>query len=377
MARMMQINGGTRLLWLRSRRDSMLKIDSERSLRMNSKLGLLCSIAALLGLLGCGGGNTGAASATSASVTVAELPASFLCDESAAFEKAEKIVVDSTQLEVQFPRTQTVAFETWPVRIDGSVFRLNVRISTPKPGTLIRGVWLYAHGIANYSAIPRENMDFDSVHESRATSLGYITMSVARRGNFGSDGAPGSPNYSTYLAQYRSRQISYSQFDDLLWGYHADSVIAAIDYMKTDARIAPYLDTIVLTGFSGGAETLLYAAAKSPIFAAARSKAMIRGAGRDSAFDTNPEAALGNNESMARLASTPGMVPALWYAGTVDPITSAGKLACAFGFYNSANGIGSKLAFLSGMGHGGAQMSSAAFQNTVTGYLRSRSMPGF
>ena len=110
---------------------------------------------------------------------------------------------------------------------------------------------------------------------------------------------------------------------------------------------------------------------------AARNKALIRGAGRDSAFDTNPEAALGNNESMAKLANVQGMVPALWYGGTVDPITSAGKLSCAFSFYNSAQGTGSRLIFLNGMGHGGSEMRTADFQNVVVSYLRLRSMPGF
>lgn len=344
---------------------------------MRSKLKLVGPTVALLGLLGCGGGTGGPAVTTSGSAPIAELPVGFACDELSAFSKAQKITADPTMPGAQFPYTQVVTFETWPVRIDGSVFRLNVRVAMPKQGTLIRGVWLYAHGIANLGAVPKEYMGFDIEHESRATSLGYITMCVARRGNYGSDGAPFSPDTGKWIDQYQSRQINYSQFDDLLWGYHADSVIGAMEYMKRDMRIAPYLDTIVLTGFSGGAETLLYAAARSSVFIAARNKAMVRGAGRDSAFDTNPEAALGNNESMARLASAPGMVPALWYGGTVDSTTSAGKLACAFGFFNSANAAGSKLIFLNGMGHGGIEMGSAAFQDTVTSYLRSRSIPGF
>lgn len=307
---------------------------------MDSKLNSLF-IAAILALVGCGGGSSETASTTSAPSSVSTLPTSFACGEASAFGKAEKITVDSTKLASQFPSDQVISFETWNVKIDGSAFRLNVRVAMPKAGIPIRGVWLYSHGIANYSAAPKESIDYDGVHESHATSLGYITMSVARRGNFGSEGTPSSPNRNTWVAQYQSRQINYSQLDDLQWGYHADSVIAAIEYMKTDTRIGPYLHTIVLTGFSGGAETLLYAAAKSPVFMAARNKALIRGAGRDSAFDTNPEAALGNNESMAKLANVQGMVPALWYGGTVDPITSAGKLSCAFSFYNSAQGTGS------------------------------------
>ena len=121
----------------------------------------------------------------------------------------------------------------------------------------------------------------------------------------------------------------------------------------------------------------MYVAAKSPVFKAATYKAMIRGAGRDSALDTNPEAALGNNESMANLSPVAGMVPALWYGGTVDPITGAGKLACAYSFYNANSGSGSKLVFINGMVHGGAELGTVAFQNAVLDYLKSRSLPGF
>jgi hypothetical protein len=321
-------------------------------------------------LSGCGGG-----SGVAANTTLAD----FACDESAAYAKATKLTVDLTKPAVSYP-DKLLLDTTWPwlVSIDGKEYSLWTRIVYPDPGVPIRGVWMYVHGInPAYTTASPSQLIYDAYEERRAWNLGYIAVSVARRGNFGSDGTPYSPNTATWVTQYQSRQITYAQVADLTWGYQADSVIAALNYMKNVSFLAPYLSNLVLSGFSGGAETVMYVAAKSPVFASATRKAIIRGAGRDSAYDTNPEAPPGYDESLYKLAAMPGVVPALWYGGTNDPITSPGKLACAFGFANHANAANSSLLFIDGMGHGGPETLTADFQNVVTGYLKSRGMPGF
>jgi hypothetical protein len=325
---------------------------------------LLISLAALL--TACGGGGGGGSSTPTTSYT---------CNETTALASVENIVPGPTI--TWYANGQVVTFETWTMNIEGVSHNISVRIAMPPAGVPPRGLWLYSHGMANFSALPKEQLDNDGYREQVGTDAGYIAVSVARRGNFGSTGTSGSPNYFTWLAEYQSRQISYSQLFDRMWGYQAETPVAALEYMKTDARFAPYLNNIVLTGFSGGAETLMYVAAKSSVFKSATKKAMLRGAGRDSGYDSNPEAVLGNNESMSNLSAVTSMTPSYWYVGSIDPITSPTRLACAHSFYNKANGAGSKLVFVTGAVHGGSEFYSPPFIASMKAHLQARGMPGF
>lgn len=326
-------------------------------------------------LVACGGGGGGGnSSGNSTAPTITD----FSCDETAALAKASKLTVDLAKPAIDYPYTFTLSPGGMLVTIDGKGYYLWARVVYPDPGVAIRGVWMYVHGIhPAYTTATLGQIVFDPYDERRAVSLGYIAVSVARRGNFGSEGTPYSPQTNDWVAQYQSHQITYAQLADLTWGYQADSVIGALNSMRQDLSIAPYLNNLVLAGFSGGAETVLYVAAKSPVFAAATHRAIIRGAGRDSALDHNPEAAPGYNESLYKLSSSAGIVPAFWYGGTADPITSAGKLSCAFGFSNQRNGVTSNFLLVNGMEHGGPETLTADFQANVMSYLKSRSMPGF
>lgn len=288
-------------------------------------------------------------------VNAQSLPTDYSCDPTVEAANAPRTAPLIFQLSPPPTNgTPTLTFERWPMLVDGQPNELNIAISNPAVGVPIRGVVITAHGIAPSfsSATPQDMANIYSYWYAQMAGRGYISVTVGRRGNFGSTGESLIDLVATgLLAKYHAGEIPYADLELAAWKYQSASLVAALQKMSTDPAYQPYLSTILLTGASGGANTVLQTAADSVVFQSATTKGLIRLTGADSAFDTNPDALPGVSEYSARIAKS--TTSSLWIIGEDDPITSAGQVACQFKFFNQAAGFPNSLYLVPGMGHGG------------------------
>lgn len=329
----------------------------------------------------CGGGGTETdGGGSSMAVPGAPAPAaSFACDMAAAASAAPK--APSIVSPLIFPAQATVApptVERWPVTISGQAHELNVLVSRPAASISIRGIVLKMHGHSPTLATLPPMAMLDQYWDGFVTGKGYVSVSVARRGNYGSTGERLVDVAATgLLAQYQAGQIPYADLSLAAWRYQSDSMVAALSRMAADPSFAPYMHTLILIGASGGAATVLQTAADSSVYKAAQKKALIRISGRDSVFDTNPDAAPGEYQYLSRIAASTS--PSLWLGGLDDPVTSAGNLSCEFRFFNEASGFVNQMYLIPGYGHGGFQelLSDALYPIVLRPYLVAQGLDGF
>lgn len=312
-------------------------------------------------LLGCGGGGgvpttstvlvpTGASLAGS----VPALVAGFACNENAEAALVPKVASVPYQF---IPANSNVGFEIKALRveIDGKSETLNFVIYSQVGGTALRGIALIAHG---HSPRYEKAEAFDLGAENYAVAhpflaKGFLPIVIARRGNFGSTGGrliDFAANGMT--SDYSKGLIDYSVLERAATEYQAASMTTILELLKNDVQLKLLMNQIIVVGTSGGAPTVLQFAADSQVFKSAKYRAVARVTGTDTAFDTNPDAALGARKYLSELAKKVD-VPSFWLGGTDDPITSFGKLACEYKFYSDGN-LSQKSMLLGspGFGHG-------------------------
>jgi len=268
--------------------------------------------------------------------------------------------------------------ERWSLVVGGSNHELNVKIVFPPAGAEINGVVFDLHGISpSQSVASVDNLSASSQQE--VVSRGYISIAVARRGNFGSTGqfAIGQTDQGTrLLADYQARRITYADLDLAAWRYQSDSMVAALQYASTLPEISAHLHSIILIGASGGAPTAIQTSVDSAVFRNATRKAIIRVTGNNSALDTNPEATPGSYEYYSKLA--PLSVSTFWAGGLLDPLTSPGILACQYRFFATNSPVQNSMILVPGWGHGSPQtLFSDQYYSYVRTYLVGLNFTGF
>ncbi len=327
---------------------------------------------------GCGGGaGTDGSSAGSIPIAPPAAPTSYDCDRSTSAALASHTLPFVRQYEPQTVAGTTV-FDRWAVQIEGQLHELNVAITRPPLHvTPIRGIAISVHGFSStLSTMPPSAM-VNSYWDAQMNARGYVAMSVALRGNYGSTGARLIDlSANGLLDQYQSRQIPYADVVQASIRYQSASVVAVLQNMGADPAYQPYLSTILLVGASGGANTVLQAAADSPVFQAATKRAIVRLTGLDSANDTNPEAGPSVSEFTARIAKD--TASSLWIGGADDPLTSIGQLACQFKFFDQASGFANSFYVVPGFGHGGpSDLFTPSISPVFKQYMVSRGFTGF
>ena len=338
------------------------------------KLIFSSGLIAILFVAGCGGGGGDGVAPPTAVVAANE--SSYACDKAIEAAKAPHASTFVAQYDPA-PPTDPHSFERWPLLIDEKGEELNVAISQPQVLVPVRGIVIIGHGHSASQATAAPSAMVDGYWDAQLTSRGYIVITVARRGNFGSTGQRHVDLDATgLLAKYQSRQISYADVELAATRFQSASLVAALQKISTDSRFQPYLSTILLIGASGGANTVLQTAADSPVFQVASKKALIRLTGLDSAGDTNPDALPGVSEYSARIAKN--TVSSLWVDGQDDPITSPGQLACQFKFFTQAAGFSNSFYIVPGLGHlGFSNLLSVTLSPILNGYMTSRGFAGF
>lgn len=345
-------------------------IDKITHVTRHHTLGLLVIFA----LVACGGGG-GGSSVTAVNATPTT---NYACDMTVSAAAATHTATYVSQPESLFVfSANTLTFEQWTVQIDDQSYDLNVAIARPPISTSIHGIVLNVHGFSPANATLPPAAMVNSYWDAQMNSRGYMSVSVALRGNFGSTGNRLADIVANgLLGQYQNKQISYADVELASIRYQSASVVAVLQKMSIDPAYQPYLPTIMLIGASGGANTVLQTAADSPVFQAAMKKALVRLTGLDSASDTNPEAGPGVSEYTARIAKN--TVSSLWIGGQDDPLTSIGQLACQFKFFDQAAGFPNFFYIVPGLGHGG---STDLFTPTISPvfkqYMVSRGFAGF
>jgi hypothetical protein len=271
-----------------------------------------------------------------------------------------------------FPATPAIGDLTaqrWAVTIERQSFELNAVVGRPAVGTTVKGVVLDMHGNSAAQETLSPTVLGNSIWHMYFVSRGYITVSVARRGNYGSTGERLINVVTTGLqASYSAGTIPYADISLASWRYQAASMVAALANMAGNPAFAPHLHTILLIGTSGGAATAVQTSVDSAVFRQAAQKALIRVTGRDSASDTNPDAGPGEYQYLSRIAAASS--PSLWIGGTDDPITAVGNLACEFKFFDESAGFENAMYLIPGFGHGGPEvlLSDRLFP-ILSGYL--------
>lgn len=322
----------------------------------------------LLALAACGGGggessgSSGGANATTATAAI-DSPSNYTCDKTVALSSAPR----TSAFEAVYPPitipTASLTTEQWSLSVGGEQNTLNVVIAKPDPSISIRGIVVVGHGnsAANSTQSPLAMVDQTLV--SQMASRGLIVFFVARRGNYGSTGARLFTVTNDLLSQYGAGKLVYADIESLTTKFQSDSLVAAMDQkIANDPVYRPFINTVLVIGASGGANTVLQTAADSSVFKAAINKGIIRLTGLDSAFDTNPDALPGVSQFGARIA--PGLVPSLWIGGEADTTTSPGQLACMFNAFNKAAGFPNTFYLVPGLGHLGF---SAIFTTSLIG----------
>lgn len=142
--------------------------------------GLTIATAVLVGA--CGGGD-GGPSANADALT---------CDQTAEALKVPRAPAIAPPIHYTLPPNYVTAsptYDRWKMTIGGMQNELNVAISRPANEASIVGIVIDAHGHAQWqeTATPQMMM-FDTFLHSQYVSRGYIAVTVARRGNFGSTG---------------------------------------------------------------------------------------------------------------------------------------------------------------------------------------------
>ncbi len=300
----------------------------------------------------------------------------YSCDEAAAASAAPKTAPIAFDRE-PWPSQASVSHERWALTIEGEHHELNVAIARPSSPMNPAGIVINGHGLSPSLKTAPPSAMVNLYWDSQFASRGYLSVTVGRRGNYGSTGSSLIDIVGTgLLAQYHAGQISYADLEQAAVKYQSASLVAALERIGADPAYQPYLSRIVLWGASGGAPTVLQTAADSAIFQAASSKAIVRLTGFDTAFDTNPDAAPGAREHLTRIA--PFASPTLWVGGVEDPITSFAKLSCEFIYFAAAAGFPNYFYGVPGLGHGGA---ADLFTRTLfpifSQYMAEQGFPGF
>lgn len=323
----------------------------------------------------CGGGGGG--SASTAPTVSPEIPASYACDTKTSAAAAPHTAPYINQFEAAASVASTTAFERWAMQIDGQPHELNMAIAKPPASMTTRGIVLHVHGFSPSLATQPPTAVANGYWDKHMNARGYISVSVALRGNYGSTGARLIDLVATgILAQYQAKQIPYADVVLASTRYQSASVVAVLHKMSTDPVFQPHLSTIMLVGASGGANTILQIAADSAVFQAATKKALVRLTGYDSANDTNPEAGPGVSEYTARIAKS--TASSLWIGGQDDPITSIGQLACQFKFFDLAAGFPNSFYVVPGLGHGGpSDLFTPSISPVFKQYMAARGFAGF
>ena len=237
-------------------------------------------------------------------------------------------------------------YERWPLVIDGVANELNIAIT--RPAGTPKGVVINGHGqsLAQATMLPSEMVV--NYWEKAIAGRGYISVTVARRGNYGSTGAM-VPSVTGTSA---SLQMAYFK-------YQSASLIAVLDKMATDPSYKPYLTAIILAGTSGGSDTVTQTASDSLVFKSAIKKAVIHvdgGVGTTIFTSSNQATNLINLNAMNEYGTVVGKTgtSSFWVVGDQDVVTSPPQVACQFKFYNQSAvsvGYSNTLFVVPGMGH--------------------------
>lgn len=140
----------------------------------------------VVGLSACGGGGPAATS-----MVLVPTSAYAACGMGTSAAAAAHTTAYTATYEPLFAfsglNTQTV--EKWTMQIDGQSYDLNVVISKPPVATAIRGIVVNVHGFSAANATLPPTAMTTTVWDGQMNQRGYLSVSVALRGNFGSTGA--------------------------------------------------------------------------------------------------------------------------------------------------------------------------------------------
>ncbi len=328
------------------------------------------SLSLSISLPGCGGG--GGSSTTNTPVVTPPNLIDYSCDPVTALVATQKTAAFVNQHEL-YPDTQlpVLTYERWILTVDGEPNELNVAILRPHQGTPILGVNMTNHGQSDDQATKPFSQGVNLYWMNQVARRGYISVAVARRGNFGSTG-------KMYYTQTDSQKLSDYYMN--LMKYQAASVMAVMDKMANDPAYKPYMSTVLLDGTSGGSDTVMQVAADSTTFRAATKKAIIRFAG---GILSPEQVTPGSISSLNQYGGAIGKsgVPSLWIIGDNDQTSAPGPTACQFKFFNQstlAAGYANTLYTVPGMGHTSTtELFSPALRQIFREYMASRGFDGF
>lgn len=319
-----------------------------------------------IALVACGGGGS---PGTSNTPVITQPSTDYSCDPVATLAAAPRTAdyinqQDPLPLGVTFPVTK---YESWQMLVDGEQNTLNVAIVRPPSGIEIKGVNITNHGQNDAQAAMLLSQGTDGIWMFQNAMRGYISVAVARRGNFGSTGkmyygVPIAQASATYWQEY--------------FKYQSASVVAAMDKMANDPAYKPYMSTILLDGGSAGSDTVLQVASDSATFKAATKKAVIRMTGGIWTSLANARTISAFNEYATAISKNG--TPSLWIVGDQDQISSLGAISCQFKFYNQSAGYANNFYVVPGMGHeGSAKLFTPALRQIFREYMASRGFDGF
>lgn len=331
------------------------------------------SVLLLVGfMVACGGGG-GGGSSTAVVTPQPPIPAvDYSCDpvkELAALPRTSPFVT-SLEFLPQGSELLVTKYERWPLVVDGETNELNIAIMMPA-GTPV-GVVINGHGQSTeQAALPPSSM-VNSYWDKQVASRGYISVTVARRGNYGSTG-----NMIAFITDL-SATSQMKHFK-----YQSASLVAALNKMSTDPVFQPYMGTILMQGASGGSDTVIQTTADSAVFKAATKKAVIRfDGGVNTVIFTAGTSTVnaGNVYSMNEYAATiaKGGVSSLWVIGDQDTLSHPPQIACQYKYYNQSAGYANTIFVVPGMGHeGSSRLFGPYLRQNFREYMNSRGFSGF
>lgn len=334
------------------------------------------SIAFLSACGGGGGGSDSSSNSSSSAIRANENTVkNFSCNIDQAAAAAPK-----TSLFTFYNPSSWSAFRhevTWPVRIEGVNYALRGLILIPELTTQRAGTVFFLHG--NSPAQAALDLSFIQTRaEWDWLSRGYAVVYVARRGNYGSEGAALGYAEGQTKASLDESGVSLTRQFQLASQYSADSMLAGMRAAQADPRLAGYMDSIALVGASGGAISALTTAATSDVFKAATHRAIARITGANSNQYLNDAVGLAAERESEASKGPAVTAPTFWIAGQNDNIANAGQLACVFSYYKAASQRADQFAIVPGFGHGGYDvLFSPPVVSSFSSYMRAQGFSGF